>query len=1276
MIGDESGNFNPDQNVTRNEMAVVMANLMEYNVASYKDTSPFTDVPSWATNGITAGYSDTIYGGSDTVTTAQAALMLMKALGYFQYASDFGSDWQLATTRQGNAIDLFVGVDSGVTQAMTRNDVAQLVLNTLRAGTVEASTDGSWSIGDVTINNNVTYSFITSNQTYATAIDDARSTSSTTDAGRSIVELGEQLYMGDLKLNDNATDVFGRPSRYWEYEGNEIGTYTKTELLRQEYTAEVTGRDLYDLLGKSIIDDYSFDIYVDGETEESVLGDAYFTKANLTRSNDDAVGETGNGVLTQVYQDIDTHEITIAVINTYLAQAEEDYDEKNEEVDLTVYHVNNAGSSRSPIYVKADTTVDYTVESDEFDIAEVAENDLFLVTMADGAIQSMVAPEILSDSTITNFRLNKYVTADGTQYNYADTVQYDEDVLDKYDDANMKDITYNVILDEYGYMIGIEQNEDPDQYVFLAGIDLANSNLSVKNADANIIMLDGTMQTVTVNMTKSDLKNALESGRNMSQLNTWCTYTVNSSNVYTLEEVAVSGNTSAIDKDKDIDVAQYAQDADKGVSIDKGHVSLKAADRTSYVYGNDDTVYLNVELDNIQVKDNSYRQIIDDVESITTGVKNVNLEISNLENERVSDTVTYYAPEAEIYTLYNDDGYVIAAVTIGENEGTSSNYVYVTSSDINQEADNDGDDWTWTREVVVNGELVNISEVGESLEWIGNAPRYGEMDQGFWFEVKYDADGNVRKVEALNTKLTNSDIKDGFIDEVVDVEDAVEAKDTVVLADTTTVEKLTFKNGTLYTDRNATEGFSVSPDVKVVLALADKNGNDFDEVSDGYTGYSGLEKALRDMNSQGTFKAGTVEVSAILENDVATSIVINDKNAPSTGVQNPSIAEGEFAPAMWNGTEIELRYYQTPMSDSEIKDAISEILDGEPVERLNKYMGYVVMENGDMYKVNFDQIEVVAIKLDGEIVAYKDKGVSGIDSVISGLEKNTLISNGLVTASNTHKADANGKITVKSTLNSDLDLYTVYQVNGIDTVDDAELTDGTTVGDTNYVAEGETLVLTLKDGYSYTIQVGDDVDYIDYDDSRTYEVKVTDAVTITSDEVTVANDSDALNDALVAGKETIVLLDKEYTINAAITHDVTIIGNGDSVVNYNASNATNASAICVQGCTVNVSGVNFVGGTSVEWAIVTTGDADSIINVSDCTFTSFGTPFYFNNGSGEIIDCTFTDCQKSSIQDLSNILTIENCEFDEGQNVFYVNDVKVQNMVKTDGCAEAVIYGA
>ena len=190
MVGDDNGDFNPDENVSRNEMAVVMSNLMEYNVATYADTSPFTDVPDWAepyvaacwTNGITAGYTDTTFGGDDDVTTAQAALMVMKALGYFQYESDFGSDWQLETISQGNTIDLFDGVESGVRDSMTRNDVAQLVLNALEAGTVTASTSGTISVGDITIVNDVEYNYVTSNQDYAQAISDLRPGSSTSSA--------------------------------------------------------------------------------------------------------------------------------------------------------------------------------------------------------------------------------------------------------------------------------------------------------------------------------------------------------------------------------------------------------------------------------------------------------------------------------------------------------------------------------------------------------------------------------------------------------------------------------------------------------------------------------------------------------------------------------------------------------------------------------------------------------------------------------------------------------------------------------------------------------------------------------------------------------------------------------------------------------------------------------------------------------------------------------------------------------------------------------------
>ena len=75
MTGDADGNFNPDQNVTRAEMAVVMANLLDLRVSDFVGASiPFTDVPEWAhayvaacyADGITAGTSATTYGSDES----------------------------------------------------------------------------------------------------------------------------------------------------------------------------------------------------------------------------------------------------------------------------------------------------------------------------------------------------------------------------------------------------------------------------------------------------------------------------------------------------------------------------------------------------------------------------------------------------------------------------------------------------------------------------------------------------------------------------------------------------------------------------------------------------------------------------------------------------------------------------------------------------------------------------------------------------------------------------------------------------------------------------------------------------------------------------------------------------------------------------------------------------------------------------------------------------------------------------------------------------------
>ena len=54
MSGSNSGNFNPDAKVSRVEMAIVMANLLDLKVDYFAGQNHFTDVPAWAGNYVAA----------------------------------------------------------------------------------------------------------------------------------------------------------------------------------------------------------------------------------------------------------------------------------------------------------------------------------------------------------------------------------------------------------------------------------------------------------------------------------------------------------------------------------------------------------------------------------------------------------------------------------------------------------------------------------------------------------------------------------------------------------------------------------------------------------------------------------------------------------------------------------------------------------------------------------------------------------------------------------------------------------------------------------------------------------------------------------------------------------------------------------------------------------------------------------------------------------------------------------------------------------------------
>ena len=147
MSGDDKGNFNPDQVVTRAEMAVIVCNILygnNLNVGQFVGTDVFSDVPLWAQGyvnlaaslGIVGGVGDGKFAPNEPVTTAQAALMLCRALGYFQTDAEFANGWMLAATERGTKIGLYEDLTGlSATAGLTRDDVAQMTFNALTEAT-------------------------------------------------------------------------------------------------------------------------------------------------------------------------------------------------------------------------------------------------------------------------------------------------------------------------------------------------------------------------------------------------------------------------------------------------------------------------------------------------------------------------------------------------------------------------------------------------------------------------------------------------------------------------------------------------------------------------------------------------------------------------------------------------------------------------------------------------------------------------------------------------------------------------------------------------------------------------------------------------------------------------------------------------------------------------------------------------------------------------------------------------------------------------------------
>ena len=653
MVGDENGKFNPDAKVTRNEMAVVMCNLLDYTVASYKGTSPFTDVPEWAepyvaacyTNGITSGYDAKTYGGSDTVTTGQAALMLLKALGYFQYSADFGSDWLVETTKNGSTAGLFDGVATGAKEALTRNDVAQMVLNALEADLVKAEKNGSdVQVGDIVISGGkATYDSRTGTDSKYAKIDNTKVD------GKYTIQLGEDLYDGDLVKADGADDDFGRPSVKWTFENKEVGTYADDA--DTVYTSSVEKQDLYDLVGSDVYADLKsgdadFTVVVDGVDQDAKLSD-YIVKNN---DGDAGKGIIKKGATTEVFIDDDSNDVVIAVINSYVAQVDGDYDKNDEELDL---------KALDGTELPADDT---TLSADDFDYLDTySDEDYVLVTVANKEIKTIALAETV-EGKVTGYTQKKNVTVDGTKYEYSKNYTKAVDEEMKYD----LNEAYTVVLDANGYVVYSDASDSTEDYVYVA--KLAETGGAKGNLEADAYFIDGTNEVIVVDNDEDfDVKD-LDAASGV-----WYAFDKKSNGKYELTAVKSDDQkTGTPSKDDTITTNGKA-------TVDYGASTVKANNDTIFVVNDDDdiTVYTGIK----------------NVPDVTAGSKGANVAV-------VMD-----GSYADVVYIGGDDLSV---------SGDSDDRVYVLESKPDAKVDSD-DNKYYEYDAIVNGKIDTIKAGSDSI---------------------------------------------------------------------------------------------------------------------------------------------------------------------------------------------------------------------------------------------------------------------------------------------------------------------------------------------------------------------------------------------------------------------------------------------------------------------------------------------------------------------------------------------------------------------------------
>ena len=722
FVGDEKGNFNAKENLTREQAAKIIAYLELGSKAAdaMVGGNTFTDVASsrWSAGfiaycaqaGIVSGVGDGKFAPAGQLTALQFGKMLLVELGYDAKAEKMvGTDWAINTSKLMAKTKLMDGIDGSVNQVLTREKAAQMCLNALEAPMVTYETKGS----SIIVNGaDINFGASVAKYETSTIAKDQNISSQKLTSGEYTVELGEKLYKDLKKLS--TTDAFMRSATEWKLKAASIGTYA--DKADATYTAATKISAIYADLGLSDgISKSKVTMYVDGEDVNYATDSS--TK-NFVKGETTKVGADGS--LLNVYYDNDAETITLVLINTYVGEVGAVYKQSSTK---DAYVTIKTGDG----YTKPATTIKSEYKTDAF-----AKGDIVAYTYSkksgDDGIQSMALAEKVTGKMST-FTTAGSVTVGGTKYDAnAKSVATVKETLNG-DVDNGTEVT--AYLDAYGYVLYLKANTSKQYAVVLD----YGAGSRLESARVKLLFTDGTTKKV-------DLDKAVYMDGTTEKLATIVSGTSTSANeVSKYDIVSYTISSDGYKLTLVADAAQTSTSANDKV-ITNGSPAMKFAGTTLPADG--ETIFLT-ETKKSSTSNTTY--------SVYEGIANVPTA------KMLSDDETWYAA----YKKAGDSAYTVVFLLNNDKVQMSSGNKDV----IFVKGNSDGKSYTkdlgyyFAYTAYLDGEKFELKSENAITEWtLGYGPQYN--DKGILTSFEQKANSSASAMDVLYA-TTTGDTKNSVV---------------------------------------------------------------------------------------------------------------------------------------------------------------------------------------------------------------------------------------------------------------------------------------------------------------------------------------------------------------------------------------------------------------------------------------------------------------------------------------------------------------------------------